>query len=198
MSLRRRTLLALLPAPFVAREALARDLAADLRHGGYVMYVRHAQADAAPEPDLGDIKDCLWQRNLTAAGKAQAIAIGDLLTGLHVRFGQVASSPFCRCRDTGQLITNRPPTVLPELLYHPSQSPNAQAATVERLRILVSNREPGGRCTLLVGHAEPFKSLAGVDLAEAQGAIIRPRLTKDFDIVGYLDPAGVRSTRDYD
>lgn len=193
MILRRRTLLALLPTPFIARGALARDLAADLRHGGYVIYLRHAQAETDPEPEMGDIKDCLWQNNLTPAGKAQAIALHELLTGLRVRYGQVASSPFCRCRDTGQLVTNRPPTVQPELLYHPSQSPNAQAAAVERLRIMVSNREPGGRCTLLVGHAQPFKALAGVDLVEAQAAVIRPRLTKDFDIVGYLDPTGVRS-----
>lgn len=194
MFVRRRTLLALLPSAFLARVAHARDLAADLRRGGYVIYLNHAQADDKPEPEIGDIKDCLWQSNLTPAGKNQAIAVGEMLKGLHVRYGQVASSPFCRCRDTGQLVTNRPPTVLPELLYHPSQSPNAKAATVERLRIMVSNREPGGRCTLLVGHAPPFKSLTGVDLGEAQGAIIRPRLTKDFDIVGYLDPSGVRST----
>lgn len=193
MPLRRRTLLALLPTPLVACSTAPRDLAADLRHGGYVIYLRHAQAEATPEPALQDIKDCLWQGNLTPTGKAQATAIGALLQGLGVRYGQVASSAFCRCRDTAQLVANRPAQVLPELLYHATQTPNEQAAAVERLRIIVSNREPGGRCVLLVGHAPPFKTLAGIDLAEAQGAIILPRLAKEFDVVGFIDPTGVRN-----
>src|SRR5262245_15899867 len=149
MPLRRRTLLSLLPAPLVANCADTRDLATDMRHGGYVIYLRHAETDTKPEPTVGDIKDCLWQRNLTAAGKAQALAVGKVLEGLGVRYGQVASSPFCRCRDTAQLVATRPAQILPELQYHVTQSPNEQTATVERLRILVSNREPGGRCTLL-------------------------------------------------
>lgn len=192
MALRRRTLLALLPAPFVAC-GTTRDVAADLRHGGYVIYLRHAETETKPEPTVQDIKDCLWQRNLTPAGKAQALAVGQALHGLGVRYGQVASSPFCRCRDTAQLVANRPAQIMPELQYHVTQSANEQAATVERLRILVSNREPGGRCVLLVGHAPPFKTLAGVELAEGQGAIIRPRQTKEFDIVGFVDPTGVRN-----
>jgi len=192
MTLHRRTLLALLPAPLVASCAETRDLAGDLRHGGYVIYLRHAETDTKPEPAVADIRDCLWQRNLTAAGKQQALAVGKVLQGLGVRYGLVQSSPFCRCRDTAQLVATRPAQILPELQYHVTQSPNEQTATVERLRTLVSNREPGGRCTLLVGHAPPFKTLAGIELAEAQGAIIRPRQTKEFDVVGFIDPTGVR------
>jgi phosphohistidine phosphatase SixA len=192
MTMRRRNLLSLLPMPFIARGALARDLAGDLRHGGYVIYMRHAETDTKAEPAVGEIKDCLWQRNLTPAGKAQAVAAGKALKDRGVRYGQVASSAFCRCRDTAQLMTNRPAQILPELLYHVTQSPNAHAASVERLRVLVSNRDPGGRCTLLVGHAPPFKSLTGIELAEANGAIILPRQTKEFDIVGFVDPSGVR------
>lgn len=190
--MRRRHFIALLPAPFLVHCAETRDLAADLRHGGYVIYLRHAETDTTPEPAVADLADCLWQRNLTPAGKAQAVAVGKVLEGLGLRYGQVASSPFCRCRDTAQLVATRPAQILPELQYHVTQSPNAQTATVERLRILVSNREPGGRCVLLVGHAPPFKALAGIELAEAQGAIIRPRQTKEFDIVGFVDPTGVQ------
>ncbi|HJQ59060.1 MAG TPA: histidine phosphatase family protein [Vineibacter sp.] len=192
MTLRRRSLLALLPAPFVAC-GTSRDIAADLRHGGYVIYLRHAETETKAEPTVADIKDCLWQRNLTPNGKTQASTVGQALKGLGVRYGLIASSPFCRCRDTAQLVANRPATIQTQLSYHVTQSPNEQAATVEWLRIAVSNREPGGRCTLLVGHAPPFKTLAGIELAEAQGAIIQPRQTKEFDIVGFVDPSGVRS-----
>ncbi len=196
MTLHRRTLLTLLPVPFMANRAWARELSADLRRGGYVIYLRHAETDTKPEPTLGDIKDCLWQRNLTPTGKTQATTIGQILKELGVRYGQVASSPFCRCRDTAQLVAVRPAQVLPELLYHVTQSPNEQAAGVERLRVLLSNHEPGGRCTLLVGHAPPFKALTGIELAEGQAAIILPRQTKDFDIAGFLDAKGVRSRDD--
>jgi phosphohistidine phosphatase SixA len=193
MTLRRRQILALLPAPFLAACAGTRTLAADLKDGGYVIYLRHAESEGKPEPAMGDMKDCLWQANLTPAGKAQAARVGEVLRERGVRYGQIASSPFCRCRDTAQLVTHRPPVIMPELLYHPGQSPNAQAATVERLRILVSNRDPGGRCTLLVGHGEPFRAMTGIELGAAQGAIIRPELTKDFEVVGFVDPTGVRN-----
>jgi phosphohistidine phosphatase SixA len=192
MTWRRRTLLALLPAPFVAC-ATSRDVATDLRYGGYVIYLRHAETETKPEPTVRDIADCLWQRNLSAAGKAQATAVGQALRSLGTRYDLVASSPFCRCRDTAQLVAIRPAQIQPRLQYHVTQSANEQAATVEWLRVAVSNRDPGGRCTLLVGHAPPFKTLAGIELAEAQGAIIRPRQTKDFDIVGYVDATGVRN-----
>src|SRR5262245_35009681 len=142
MTLHRRTLLALLPAPLLASCAETRDLATDLRHGGYVIYLRHAETDTRPEPAVADVKDCLWQRNLSAAGKQQALAVGKVLQGLGVRYGQVASSPLCRCRDTAQLVATRPAQVLPELLYHVTQTPNEQTAAVERLPVLVSNREP--------------------------------------------------------
>ena len=95
MTMRRRNLLSLLPMPFIARGALARDLAGDLRHGGYVIYMRHAETDTKAEPAVGEIKDCLWQRNLTPAGKAQAVAAGKALKDRGVRYGQVASSAFC-------------------------------------------------------------------------------------------------------
>lgn len=194
--MRRRSVLAIpLAAPLLlpASAVRARGIAEDLRHGGYVIYMRHAETFASPEPTLGDFRDCLWQRNLTPAGKAQAEATGEHLRKLGTRYSRVWSSPFCRCRDTAQLVATRVAEQTEDLLYHVTQTPNQQTAGVERLRILLSNREPGGRVTLLVGHAPPFKSLTGIELAEGRGAIIRPRQTKEFDIAGYVDATGVHA-----
>lgn len=73
---------------------------ASLRAGG-VLLLRHAQT----EPGIGDppgfrIDDCGTQRNLSAAGRAQARAAGDALRAHGVRIDAVYSSAWCRCIDT--------------------------------------------------------------------------------------------------
>ena len=51
-------------------------LIADLRRGGYVIYLRHAMTATASEPTVGDLADCSWQRNLSDDGRWQAASVG--------------------------------------------------------------------------------------------------------------------------
>lgn len=87
---------------FAAR-ATPRTLAAQARQGG-VLLLRHAST----EPGLGDppgvtLGQCRTQRNLSAAGRAEAQAIGEWFRRHGLRAQAVRSSQWCRCLDTARL-----------------------------------------------------------------------------------------------
>ncbi|HTW75745.1 MAG TPA: hypothetical protein VMD56_12580 [Steroidobacteraceae bacterium] len=59
------------------------DLVRDLRAGGYVLVMRHAQSpDARPDGSDAEPDNAAHERQLSAAGKAQARALGAALRKL--------------------------------------------------------------------------------------------------------------------
>ena len=105
MSPLRRLLALMTPVLCLVAPAGADELAwAALRDGPAVLIVRHAQT----EPGIGDpagfrLGDCTTQRNLSAAGHTQAVALGRVLRERRVTVSRVESSLWCRCVDTARL-----------------------------------------------------------------------------------------------
>lgn len=76
--------------------------------GGHVLFVRHAETTpGAGDPAGFRLEDCATQRNLSAAGRAQAGRLGAEFKRRGVPVGEVLSSPWCRCRETAQLAFGR-------------------------------------------------------------------------------------------
>lgn len=101
--LARRAALALLLLPATA--AATPEIYERLRRGGLVLLMRHARTD----PGTGDppnfrLDDCSTQRNLDAAGRRQAQAIGDRLRAERVPVDRILTSRWCRCRETAELL----------------------------------------------------------------------------------------------
>src|SRR5262245_14528912 len=93
------------PAPLAAAETLTGpELLRALQQGGFVIYFRHTGTDHE-QKDITpiDFNRCAAQRNLSEAGRRQARDIGEVFAALRIRFGQVLTSPYCRCVDTAQL-----------------------------------------------------------------------------------------------
>lgn len=181
------------PPPSPAGDPQA-ALLAGLRQGGYLLYLRHAETAVTPEPAVRDLEDCGWQRNLSQQGRAQAAALGAMLRQQGVAFAAVESSGFCRTRQTAELVFGRAPTVSADLLYHVSQTPAEIAAATARLKALLGRRPAAGNVAL-VGHAPTFRDVTGIELAEAQGAIVKPAGDGMFIIVGRVDVHGVSAGR---
>src|SRR3954453_6615809 len=100
-----------LPASAADDEA---QLLALIKSGGQVVLMRHTTTP----PGVGDppgmtLDDCATQRNLTNEGRQEARAIGERLRAADVKFDRVASSPFCRCKETAQLVFGRIDEVAP-------------------------------------------------------------------------------------
>ena len=80
-------------------------LRAALQHGGYVLYFRHGATDFGQNDDrMTGYEDCAQQRNLTDRGRADARAIGAAIKRLHIPVTTVLASPFCRTRETAELV----------------------------------------------------------------------------------------------
>ena len=84
-------------------QAAPSPLAEQARQGG-VLLIRHAST----EPGLGDppgftLGQCGTQRNLSAAGRAEAQAMGDWFRRHGLQAAAVRSSQWCRCQDTARL-----------------------------------------------------------------------------------------------
>src|SRR5919108_1019928 len=93
-------------AALAAREEMSEErLIADLQHGGYVVYLRHAQRYKGPPDQLYPdsppeaFADCTRQRNLTPYGIGQAALLHEQLRRAGVRVGLVLAHPECRARD---------------------------------------------------------------------------------------------------
>ena len=166
-------------------------LVAELRQGGYVIYLRHAETAATPEPAVRDFADCSWQRNLNAQGRAQAAALGAQLRALGISATTVESSPFCRTRETAELVFGRAAKVNPDLFYHVSQTSAEVAVADARLQTRLARRPPAGDNIVLVGHAPTMRDVSGVELPEGQGAIVKPAGDGTFRIVGRLGAGGI-------
>jgi len=73
-----------------------------LEEGGKLIFIRHAYAPGVGDPNNFNIKDCLTQRNLDAAGTEQAKRIGQFFRDNKIAIESVLSSEWCRCKDTAK------------------------------------------------------------------------------------------------
>jgi phosphohistidine phosphatase SixA len=158
------------PAPVVLPPVNANELVQALRGGGYVLFVRHAASVPGDDGSHVVIEDCKTQRNLTAAGQAQAQAIAVAMTRLRIPIGEVHASPYCRTADTARLAFGY-------MLLDPDLRPlrdGNSAAHLAAVRRLLSTPPVPGTNLVLVGHADTFAKLTGVELEEGDTAIVRP------------------------
>lgn len=83
------------------------QLLTDIQSGGYVLYVRHAATNhSQKDSNRKDFSDCSSQRNLSGKGREDALRIGKAITALNIPIKSVSSSPYCRTKETAQLIFN--------------------------------------------------------------------------------------------
>ena len=88
-----------------ARCALADDeqVWAALRAGGKVILMRHTHVDI--REGIGRLApgNCEAEVNLSTSGVEQAKRIGEAFRAHGIAVGEVLTSPYCRCMDTGRL-----------------------------------------------------------------------------------------------
>ena len=80
---------------------------AALRQGGKVILLRHAHIDI--REGIGRLApgNCAAEVNLSSRGVKQAKRIGEAFRAHGIAVGEVSTSPYCRCIDTGRLAFGR-------------------------------------------------------------------------------------------
>lgn len=167
-------------AALAVREEVTEDaLIADLQHGGYVVYLRHAQRYKGPPDQLypdspaAAFADCTRQRNLTPYGIAQATLLREQLRRAGVTVGLVLAHPECRTRDTAMLAFGR--ATLDKDLFYPVL-----------VRRQLGRTPPAGTNTVLVGGENSLRQIIGFQIDPAEMAIFRPDGHGGTTLVGLL------------
>ena len=124
---------------------------------------------------MSGYEDCAQQRNLTDRGRSDARAIGAAIRRLRIPVSSVFASPFCRTRETAELIFGHA-TVDARVRGGPARPDNPERYA--ELRTLMSTPVPGGTNVAIVSHGNPFTAVAGPPyLAEGEAAVIHPSAT---------------------
>jgi len=155
-----------------------------LRGGGYIIYFRHVATDFGQNDDkMTGFEDCSTQRNLTDAGRAEARAIGAAIRSLGIPIGEVLASPFCRTRETAELMFGRA-TVSTAVRGGPA---SAEGGRYDDLRTLLTRPVPGNVNLAIASHGNPFVAITGPPyLAEGEAAVIQPLGDTRFRIVARI------------
>jgi broad specificity phosphatase PhoE len=145
-----------------------------LRQPGAVVIVRHSYAPGAFDPPDARLEDCSTQRNLDAAGRAQARRIGEAFRAHAIAVGTVLSSPRCRCLDTARLAFGTAES------WRPLQGALRDASLRQRLvdeiqARIAAHRE--GPPLVLVTHGSVVTDLTSLDVR--MGAFVVLRLATD-------------------
>jgi phosphohistidine phosphatase SixA len=169
----------------MASPALAdAPLLAALKGGGYILYFRHASTDFGQNDEqMTGYEDCARQRNLTDAGRAEARAIGNAIRALGIPIGEVLASPFCRTRETAELIFGRA-TPTPAVRGGPAQVDDGRYAD---LKFLLAKPVGEGVDLAIVSHGNPYRAVVGGPyLAEGEAAVIEPRGADGFRVIARI------------
>jgi broad specificity phosphatase PhoE len=173
------------PAAIVAGQPAApADLLDTLRLGGYVIVLRHGatNSDVAKDGMSNPAKTTAGERQLSGAGRAQAIAIGGGLRKLGIRVGLVMTSPLQRAVDTATLLGVGEVKINPDLAEAGtaiSREENDRRA--DHLRKLVGYHS-GPDNFVIVTHRPNLIEAFGsslADMREGEAAVFEPDFTGD-------------------
>jgi broad specificity phosphatase PhoE len=154
-----------------------------LRQPGAVVVVRHSYAPGTFDPLDARLDDCSTQRNLDAAGRAQAKRIGEAFRQHGIAVGTVLSSPRCRCLETARLAFGQAESWLP------LQGALRDAELRQRLVAEIQNRiaaHRDGPPLVLVTHGSVVTDLTGLDVRMGEFVVLRRGGEGTHTLVGQL------------
>lgn len=166
----------------------------ELRQGqGYVVMMRHAVAPGTGDPPGFRLEDCSTQRNLSAEGRQQAIAIGEAFRQRNIPVGQVLSSQWCRCLETAKLLDLGTVEPFPALNSFFSDRSTAVQQT-EQVQRFIREQQNQSEVMILVTHQVNITAISNIVPASGEFVVLRAKGTSAessaIEVVGRLNPVG--------
>lgn len=157
-----------------------------LRDGGHVALMRHAPAPGVTgDPPGFRLEDCATQRNLSEAGRAEAVASGARFKAEGIAFETILSSPWCRCVDTAELLDMGPVTIEPAFSNAFVLSDRRQEITAAGRAVIAAWR--GAGTLLVVTHGANIGALTGIHPASGETVVVRIE-DGEIEPVGRIPP----------
>jgi hypothetical protein len=160
-----------------------------LKGGGHTILMRHVSTEpVAPDPAIFNIRDCATQRGLSDKGREQARLIGRSFAKLGIPVGQVLSSPYCRCLDTGKLafgrVTESELLSVGDFLSVPEKSDRGG-----EVRELLATAPPPGGNTVLITHTGTLLYSFGLESRpEGIAHVFKRGVAGNAEYIGRLVP----------
>jgi phosphohistidine phosphatase SixA len=154
-----------------------------LRHGGFVVVVRHGKTSASPalaeDKSPLDLTNCADQLMLNEAGQEQARAIGTAFKRADIPVGKVLASGYCRAIEMARLAFGHVETSDALLLQGfvaaaGTPAPPPWPQRVAAMKALVAALPDPGTNTILVTHFPNIKAALGVQVDYGDAVIVRP------------------------
>lgn len=146
------------------------DAVVERLHNGDVLLLRHALAPGFGDPAGFELDDCATQRNLSAAGRRQAAAIGAWLRARGIGRAEVYASQWCRCLDTAALLGLGEVVPLSALNSF-FQRPSEKAGRLAALRDFLADRTARDLPLVLVTHQVTITALSGIFPGSGEGVV---------------------------
>lgn len=168
-----------------AGRALADDeqVWAALKRGGKVVLLRHAHIDV--REGIGRLApgNCAAEVNLSPRGVEQAKRIGEAFRAHGIAVGEVFSSPYCRCIDTGRLAFGRASAV--QYLMPPGAIPDEQAKSNDErvLRAILEHRGPS--TVVMVTHSLNIENIVLEPPGMGEFFVVQPN-GANVDVIGKI------------
>jgi phosphohistidine phosphatase SixA len=180
-----RLLLCLVLLTLSAGRAVADDeqVWAALGQGGKVILLRHAHVDI--REGIGRLApgNCAAEVNLSSRGVEQARRIGEAFRAHGIAVGEVLTSPYCRCIDTGKLAFGRATVV--QYLLPPGIVSDSQAKLNDErvLQDIVKHRDRSN--LVMITHDLNIANIVLEPAVMGEFFVVQPN-GADFDVIGKI------------
>ncbi len=167
-------------------------LVAALRGGGYSIYFRHvatdwSQSDRVDKRDDWLDCDARRMRQLSAAGRDDARAIGEAIRKLKIPVGEVLASPYCRTMETARLMDVGPVEASTAVMNLRAASYfGGREAIVASAQRLLSTPPPAASNRVIVAHGNVAREATPVYPDEGEGVVFEADGNGGFRLVGRL------------
>jgi phosphohistidine phosphatase SixA len=150
-----------------------------------VVLFRHATAPGVGDPPGFRLDDCATQRNLDEAGREQARRIGQAFRDRGIQVGAVASSQWCRARETAMLAFGGSTREAPAFNSFFNTLEQREAQTAAARLFLGQWQGPG--MLVVITHQVNISALTGIYPASGEGIILRVQ-DSGLQVLGRVQP----------
>ena len=162
------------------------QLWAALKHGGKVILLRHTHVDIREGIGRLSPGNCAEEVNLSSRGVQQAKSLGDAFRAHGIPIGEVLTSPYCRCIDTGKLAFGR---ATPVQYLRPPGTVSEDQAKLNQKRVvqeILKHRDPSN--LVMITHDLNIADVVLEDTVPMGEFFVLQPKGKDFDVLGKIYP----------
>jgi phosphohistidine phosphatase SixA len=166
--------------------ALADDAAiwAALKQGGKVILLRHTHVDI--REGIGHLApgNCAEEVNLSPSGVEQAKRIGQAFRAHGITVGEVLSSPYCRCIDTGKLAFDH---AAPVMYLRPPGTVSDDQAKLNREKVVqeITKHRDASNLVMITHDLNIADVVLEDTVPMGEFFVVQPNGT-DFDVIGKI------------